>query len=291
MTGARLHRSKLVRTYDFTLEATQLSIDTSIQSSHVSVEINSFLPIFFCERDDCTMVEICRSLTGTMVGVDNNGVVKILSCFRFLMMNNDDKPVGMLCLRVHDTGVPFRVYFPAACSSKNRAPWFHETFPHYIFGYCQVLLPRYIGDWPWLQYIVANLIWIFSWLIPTAYSIVPNLYIGAPPAAGSFPIVFHSHGLTGTGSEHSLLLTKWAQSGYIVVAPTHTDGSSSSVSLSDGRRMYYVHPDYKNYDTSFRLKQVEHREADFYSTIKFVLMDDSFPASIRSKIDDRHVND
>lgn len=43
----------------------------------------------------------------------------------------------------------------------------------------------------------------------------------------------------------------------MVVAPTHCDGSANSALLADGRRLFYTHPDYANYDTNFRLEQVE----------------------------------
>jgi dienelactone hydrolase len=43
----------------------------------------------------------------------------------------------------------------------------------------------------------------------------------AAPAPGPFPLVLFSHGLTGLPTDYNLLLTVWAQAGFIVAAPQY----------------------------------------------------------------------
>ena len=138
---------------------------------------------------------------------------------------------------------------------------------------------------------MAWLTTVVAWCLPIASFTVPSLYLNVPPAkpTKSLPVVFHSHGLTGTNDEHQLLHTHLVQQGFVVVAPTHCDGSASAVTTADGSRMFYQHPDFVNYDHDFRIKQVDRREKELYAVKQFVLHHASFPAALRALIDDTRV--
>ncbi len=57
--------------------------------------------------------------------------------------------------------------------------------------------------------------------------------VGAVPAAGSFPLVEFSHGVTATGPEYVPILQSWARAGYIVAAPTFPLTSGPGASIDD----------------------------------------------------------
>lgn len=42
----------------------------------------------------------------------------------------------------------------------------------------------------------------------------------APPAAGRFPLVVFSHGITGSGPIYTAMLQVWSRAGYVIAAPT-----------------------------------------------------------------------
>ena len=44
---------------------------------------------------------------------------------------------------------------------------------------------------------------------------------GAAPAPGSYPLVLFSHGLTAQPSDFAAMLARWAQAGFVVIAPTY----------------------------------------------------------------------
>ena len=56
---------------------------------------------------------------------------------------------------------------------------------------------------------------------------------GARPAAGSFPLVVHSHGVFSSGAERNEVLASWARAGYVVIAPTFPLSSRPSVDGGD----------------------------------------------------------
>jgi len=43
----------------------------------------------------------------------------------------------------------------------------------------------------------------------------------AAPAAGAFPLILFSHGLTGEPADYAAMLSRWAQSGFVVAGPTY----------------------------------------------------------------------
>jgi hypothetical protein len=179
-------------------------------------------------------------------------------------------PVGVLELRVPATGVPFRVFYPAAAASHNpTAPWFAvargESLHTFVRGYMSCF-PGH-NAWPlWAHVLISWACWLltvcplsglqhlpnrhlslaptpprlfapqFWW--PLAFYKVPGLVLDAPPATSSRkrPLLVHSHGLTGTNAEHVAMHTRWVQRGYIVVAPTHCDGSAATVLDANGHR-------------------------------------------------------
>jgi dienelactone hydrolase len=57
--------------------------------------------------------------------------------------------------------------------------------------------------------------------------------VGAAPAAGSFPLVEFSHGVTATGPEYVGVLKQWAREGYVVAAPTFPLTSGPDASIVD----------------------------------------------------------
>ena len=44
---------------------------------------------------------------------------------------------------------------------------------------------------------------------------------GLEPAAGPFPVVLFSHGLTASPTDYSAMLTRWARAGFVVAAPAY----------------------------------------------------------------------
>ncbi|MDG4784708.1 chlorophyllase [Micromonospora sp. WMMD1102] len=58
---------------------------------------------------------------------------------------------------------------------------------------------------------------------------------GARVAAGRFPLVLFSHGLTGRPSDYRALLTRWAAAGFVVVAPRypHTSRGAAELQILD----------------------------------------------------------
>jgi dienelactone hydrolase len=44
---------------------------------------------------------------------------------------------------------------------------------------------------------------------------------GLQPAAGRFPVVLFSHGLTASPTDYSAMLTRWARAGFVVAAPAY----------------------------------------------------------------------
>ena len=57
----------------------------------------------------------------------------------------------------------------------------------------------------------------------------------APPAAGRFPVVLFSHGLTAHPADYQAMLIRWAQAGFVVAAPAypHTAGGVTAYDPND----------------------------------------------------------
>lgn len=55
---------------------------------------------------------------------------------------------------------------------------------------------------------------------------------GAAPAAGLFPVVLFSHGLTAQPNDYAAMLTRWAQAGFVVAAPIYPYTSFGAVDYS-----------------------------------------------------------
>ncbi len=57
--------------------------------------------------------------------------------------------------------------------------------------------------------------------------------VGAAPAAGAFPLVEFSHGVTATGPEYVPVIEAWVRAGYVVAAPTFPLTSGAGASIAD----------------------------------------------------------
>nr|BFE71822.1 hypothetical protein GCM10020092_051230 [Actinoplanes digitatis] len=49
----------------------------------------------------------------------------------------------------------------------------------------------------------------------------PDPADGAAPAAGRFPLVLFSHGLTSRPEDYEAILARWARAGFVVAGPTY----------------------------------------------------------------------
>jgi dienelactone hydrolase len=58
---------------------------------------------------------------------------------------------------------------------------------------------------------------------------------GATPAAGRFPLIVFSHGLTGLPENYAQLTTRWAAAGFVVAAPAfpHTNANAAKIDVLD----------------------------------------------------------
>jgi len=214
--------------------------------------------------------------------------------------------VGVIDLKTRDNEIPCRIYYPATDkasvidnyhnigSNSANVGWFVHSFAHFIEGYMHFLLPKWKHS-AILFSILSGIAWLFSWIIPHANAHLPQCVRNARPAPLSGasgqrrPLIFYSHGLTGSGEEHGLMFTHWAQRGYIVASIQHCDGSSCKVHRSDGEHIYYDWPDMKNYDSNFRPNQVQRREEELQELRRFILeekgSDTSFLDDLRDTID------
>ena len=66
--------------------------------------------------------------------------------------------------------------------------------------------------------------------------------VGAPPAAGRFPLVLVSHGTGGNRLGHHPLAEALARAGFIVAAPTHPGDNYRDRSLIADPRYWYERP-------------------------------------------------
>lgn len=198
--------------------------------------------------------------------------------------------VGVIDFKTPNNKIPCRIYYPAAITrnigksvagadSRANVGWFVHSFAHFIEGYMHFLLPNWKHSSILVQFI-SGIAWLLSWIIPHANAHLPQCERNAKPASSSstsfgfdkgYPLILYSHGLTGSGEEHGLMFTHWAQRGYVVASLQHCDGSSCRVLREDGAHIYYDWPDMKQYDPTFRPNQVERREAELQELRAYIL--------------------
>ena len=62
----------------------------------------------------------------------------------------------------------------------------------------------------------------------------PRPVDGATPAAGRFPLIMFSHGLTSSPDDFAALLSRWAQAGFVVAAPTFPHTAYGATDFDSG---------------------------------------------------------
>ena len=173
------------------------------------------------------------------------------------------KPVGVQTFPATNTHPPLRVFYPCSPNTGSFS-WLAENgVPYYLQGFIRM------GS---KSSLLLPFIYLISFLIPVRWRRLPSVFPNAPPitATTKRPAIVFSHGLTGTGQEHALLLATWASLGYTVVSVHHTDGSSSRVRLADGSHLDYdPGPSYQNYDANFRPRQIEQRATEIAQACAF----------------------
>ena len=123
---------------------------------------------------------------------------------------------------------------------------------------------RFCRNGSYLFQIVRLVVRTIFYFLPLRKATIPCCYMDMPPRcadAQRAPLVLWSHGLTGNGDEHSLAAVL-AADGNVVALLHHRDGSSNKVALADGRALYYLHPDFRNYNPAMRQEQAEQRAAE-----------------------------
>ena len=210
-------------------------------------------------------------------------------------MNREN--VGVIDLYSDDT--PIRIFYPAASNAGAPVNAFVISFQYFVEGYVRFLLfagnaiPLKYRDNFVLNWVLNAISYVITWLpmFIFGHANLPFVAKGSPPLNGSskFPVLFFSHGLTGSGEEHAILFSIFAQLGYVVCYCHHCDGSAAKARPKNKLNLYYQHIDFKNYDKNFRPNQIQHRESELFGMRQFVLNDPSFPSAIRSIIDDSKV--
>eukprot|EP00301_Raphidiophrys_heterophryoidea_P007386 c12865_g1_i3.p1 GENE.c12865_g1_i3~~c12865_g1_i3.p1 ORF type:complete len:376 (-),score=80.07 c12865_g1_i3:1713-2840(-) len=192
--------------------------------------------------------------------------------------------VGVRSIRVPGS-VLIRVFYPAKRGTSSPAKWFQHSMHHTTMGHIHALGIQYAT---WKYRIVSVILRIISFFLPIYYMDVPFCYNNAEPTSVSskLPLIMCSHGLTGTGEEHTLLFSNLARNGNVVVCVTHQDGSACRAVVSDGSHLHYEHPILQGYNRKFRIKQVLQREKEVLLALRFVLHDPLFPSHIRDMIDE-----
>lgn len=175
--------------------------------------------------------------------------------------------VGVKEIR-NSRGASIRIFYPAAETNSRgarAAPLFRSSLALFVEGYIWTVLGG-LGLWPSVNRVVSFLLSLFAWLHPLAWTSAPRCFVDLKPCTPSvkLPLIVWSHGLTGTGSEHSLLAAALALRGFVVALVHHSDGSSSLVDLQPAFdrpvKLRYKHPSYTpKYDVTLRQRQAEHR--------------------------------
>lgn len=200
------------------------------------------------------------------------------------------KIVGTRCFP-NETGGTVRVFYPAEETNKSHKPagWFgvSSSLGGYLGGFLRCKLGGVSSEGPAYNAIPTRKIIpkesvLFDALslisrgggmgIPANRAKLPCCFenlkagcgfgsngSGAREGANTAPMLLWSHGLTGTGEEHALFATMLAAEGIVVAVVQHSDGTSPKVKDAQGKPVYYQHADFRNYDTSLRQRQLEHR--------------------------------
>ena len=227
--------------------------------------------------------------------------------------------VGVLDLEGSLQRPPVRLLFPARPPSDHpgrrvhRAGYFIGNRVFYILmGFMHIALAR--STTKTFRFVVKPIVWLISCVFPARFFRIACTALlrdkrctsveYAHPATFSEQkkqnLIVFSHGLTGSGDEHSIMGAALAKQGYIVAILHHRDGSSSRVPMPDGTCKYYEHlPNGDDYDPKHRLEQVHRRTKEFLFICDWLLGDecgddDDFVSpvieQIRKGIDREHVH-
>lgn len=177
---------------------------------------------------------------------------------------------------------PFKIYYP--CLPTRSAPHatvfkpniirFLSAYLHVFFGavYPSLRAGRIIH---WL--VSTFLLWPLGLFFAARKWWLPKCLEDAPIRPSNdedgYPVIFFSHGLTGTGAEHAAWFHAWASRGWVVVSIWHCD-RSAALSPIGGSNLWYEHPNFndpKGYNVNFRLDQVE-RRADEFAALREVVL-------------------
>jgi hypothetical protein len=171
------------------------------------------------------------------------------------------KYVGVTDSQTDDNSLPFRVFYPACekadPSEKKSVSWFVRSLAYFIDGYLHFIFPklRQNAVYRWLVTLLASVLSLF---MPMANIDLPMCKYNAVLSSDGkkHPLIVFSHGLTGSGEEQAMTFAYWVQQGFIVAAVHHCDGSSCKVPRDHlDTHLLYQHPDMKNYDADFRVRQ------------------------------------
>ena len=158
-----------------------------------------------------------------------------------------------------------------------------------LMGFMHIALAR--STTKTFRFVVRPIVWLISILFPAGFFRLPRTVDlsrerqTSTAAEYAHPSTFSeqkkqelivfSHGLTGSGDEHSILGAALAMKGYVVAIMHHRDGSSSRVPMPDGTCKYYEHlPNGDDYDPKHRLEQVHRRTKEFLFTCDWLLGDE-----------------
>ncbi|CAB9506388.1 Platelet-activating factor acetylhydrolase [Seminavis robusta] len=193
------------------------------------------------------------------------------------LITGDAEAVGVRYIPPTRSHPPLRLFYPAKQPDTKQpcVRWFQDTPSAGMFlcGYLHVIGIKH-GTWAFA--ILSRFLRLVAYCLPLQYRSLPDTYAGIDMVTTEnnptkLPIVVFSHGLTGTTQENSLLCAAWARQGYMVAAVHHADGSSACVPQADGSTLWYQHgPSYKNYDATFRPKQIDKRARDMNEAVDYL---------------------
>ena len=184
-------------------------------------------------------------------------------------------------------GLPVSVYYPAAEEATARrhsaarifTAGYSTTFLAYLHvfgGELHACMRAGALGWWLVRMTLSPLLFLIDLVVyhlRLAYT-VPHTLDAPPPRPGRHPVILFSHGLTGMGPEHAFLFSEWARRGFVVVAPTHVDGSAACAHRPGGQK-YYEHPErgwrLPAGTPEFRPAQVEGRADQLQSVVRHLL--------------------